>query len=302
VRRWVRGAVKGLGALLGMGAVSASVYVWLQASAFDASMAKVYDVPLPTVVLSTDPSVLARGKHLAESVSPCLTSACHGPDLGGGQPIEMGPLGNLTAPNITTILPRYSDAELARLLQHGIKRDGRSIRFMPVQDVAWLPDKDVAAVVSFLRTVPASNKPSGALSIGILGKVLDRRGQIVFDVARRIDHKDGVHARGATPTKEYGQFLAMGCQGCHGERLSGGRIPGAPSSVPIPLNLTPDATGLRDWSFEDMNRLLDTGVRKSGAKLDPFMPYEAFARFDDVERRALWTFLRSLPPTPFGNR
>jgi hypothetical protein len=214
----------------------------------------------------------------------------------------MGPLGNLTAPNITTILPRYSDAELARLLQHGIKRDGRSIRFMPVQDVAWLPDKDVAAVVSFLRTVPASNKPSGALSIGILGKVLDRRGQIVFDVARRIDHKDGVHARGATPTKEYGQFLAMGCQGCHGERLSGGRIPGAPSSVPIPLNLTPDATGLRDWSFEDMNRLLDTGVRKSGAKLDPFMPYEAFARFDDVERRALWTFLRSLPPTPFGNR
>jgi hypothetical protein len=138
--------------------------------------------------------------------------------------------------------------------------------------------------------------------IKTLGKILDRKNQIVFDVARRIDHTAGVRAKGATPTVEYGQFLAMGCQGCHGEHFSGGPLPGAPSSMAIPLNLTPHETGLRDWSFDDFNKLLNAGVRKNGKRLDPLMPYEAFGKFDDIERRALWAFLKSVPPLPFGNR
>jgi cytochrome c553 len=302
VKGWVRRAGKGVLGVFGIVAIGLGVYVFAQCSRFDASMNKVYDIPLPTVTRSTDALVIARGKHLAEAVSPCTSSACHGADLGGGSLIDMGPLGTLTAPNITRVMSSYSDGELARLVSHGVKKDGRSVRFMPVQDVAWLPDDDVAAVVSFVRTVPASDKPSGPMAIGTLGKILDRKDLVVFDVARRIDHVSGAHPKGASPTREYGQYLAMGCQGCHGEHLSGGRIPGAPSSVPIPLNLTPDATGLADWTMDDMNRLLDTGMRKNGNKLDPFMPYEAFSKLDEVERRALWAYLRSLPPTAFGNR
>jgi hypothetical protein len=132
--------------------------------------------------------------------------------------------------------------------------------------------------------------------------VLDRKDKIVFDVARHIDHAAGIRAKGATPTVEYGQFLAMGCQGCHGERFSGGPLPGAPSSMAIPLNLTPHETGLKDWSFDDFNKLLSEGVRKNGRRLDPLMPYEAFRKFDDVERHALWAFLKSVPPLSFGNR
>jgi cytochrome c553 len=302
VKGWVRRAGKGMLGVLGICAVGLGVYVFAQCSRFDASMNKVYDIPLPNVIRSTDAEVIARGKHLAESVSPCASRACHGADLGGGAPIDMGPLGTLTAPNITQVMSAYSDGELARLLSHGVKKDGRSVRFMPVQDVAWLPDDDVAAVVSFVRTVPVSDKPSGPMAIGTLGKILDRKDLVVFDVARRIDHDSHAQPKGATPTREYGQYLAMGCQGCHGEHLSGGRIPGAPSSVPIPLNLTPDGTGLADWTMEDMNRLLDTGTRKNGHKLDPFMPYEAFSKLDEVERQALWAYLRSLPPIAFGNR
>jgi hypothetical protein len=89
---------------------------------------------------------------------------------------------------------------------------------------------------------------------------------------------------------------------CHGEHLSGGPIPGAPASLPVPLNLTPDESGLRDWSYEDFDRLLTTGVRRNGQALEPFMPYESFARYDEVQKRALWSFLQSLPPTPFGQR
>jgi len=46
----------------------------------------------------------------------------------------------------------------------------------------------------------------------------------------------------------------------------------------------------------------DTGVRKNGKKLEPFMPYESFAKFDDVERRSPWAFLQSIAPTSFGQR
>jgi hypothetical protein len=277
-------------------------YAFAQTSAFDASMRKVYDIPVPTIVRSTDPDVLARGKHLAQSVAPCATRDCHGTDLGGGRPIETGPIGTLTGPNLTRLLTVYSDGELARMMRHGIKKDGRSLAFMPVQDFAWLPEDDVVAVVSYLRTVPPVDRPDGLMQIRALGKVLDRKGQMILDIARHIDHDSTVRAKAATPTVEYGQFLAMGCSGCHGEHYSGGAIPGAPPSIPIPLNLTPHETGLKGWTIEDLNRLLDTGVRKNGKKLDPFMPFEAFAKFDDVERKALWAYLESLPPVPFGQR
>lgn len=35
---------------------------------------------------------------------------------------------------------------------------------------------------------------------------------------------------------------------------------------------------------------------------DPFMPREALNAMNDVERRALWAYLRSVPPVPFGHR
>jgi hypothetical protein len=84
--------------------------------------------------------------------------------------------------------------------------------------------------------------------------------------------------------------------------LSGGPIPGAPPELPVPSNLTPDATGLKGWAFEDFQRLMEQGIRKNGKKLDPFMPIEAFGKQDEIEKRALFAWLQSLPPTPFGNR
>ena len=42
---------------------------------------------------------------------------------------------------------------------------------------------------------------------------------------------------------------------------------------------------------------LTTGVKPDEVQADPaFMPWLATAAMTDVERRALWVFLRSLPP------
>jgi hypothetical protein len=218
--------------------------------------------------------------------------------------MEMGPLGVFTGPNITTggLGAAYSDGELARLIRHGVKKDGRSVRFMPSQDVEWLPDSDIIAAVSYVRTLPAVSKPNGPVNLGTVAKVLDRVDMLPLDVARRIDHANAGKGPPPSPTKEYGSLLGRSCTGCHGEHLSGGPIPGAPPELPIPLNLTPDETGLKGWTYADFDKLLVQGVRKNGQKLNPFMPIIAYGKLDETEKQALFAFLQSLPARPKGGR
>ncbi|HNN94088.1 MAG TPA: cytochrome c [Pseudomonadota bacterium] len=293
----------GAGLVLGGAIAGIGIYAGSKVSAFNASMDHVYDIPVPSLSRSSDPAVLARGKHLAESVGACATADCHGTDLGGGKTLDMGPLGTLAGPNLSNgLLTAYSDGELARLIQYGVKRDGRSVRLMPVQDFNWLPQADLVAMISYLRSIPAVDRPNGKTEVKPLAKILDRRNEIIFDVARRTSVAKLDTAPAPSPTADYGRFLARLCMGCHGEGLGGGRIPGAPPSLPIPSNITPHETGLAGWTYEDFLTLLNTGRRKNGLALNPFMPYEAWAKFDDVEKKALWAYLQTVPPRPFGQR
>jgi hypothetical protein len=280
------------------------IYACSQASTFDASIEKVYAVPAPAVTRSTDPEVIERGKHLATAVAPCTASKCHGADLGGGETFSMGPVATISGPNISAggLGAAYTDGELARMLRHGIKKDGRSLRFMPNQDFAWLPDSDILAIVSYLRTLPPVDRANGPMSIGLLGKVLDVKGQVELDVARRIDHDKPDLAPPPSPTAAYGKYLTRLCTGCHGAGLSGGPIPGAPKSMGVPLNLTPHESGLKDWSYEDFDKTLVTGIRKNGQSLAKLMPVEAFGKMNELEKKAMWEHLKTLPPTPLGNR
>ena len=121
-------------------------------------------------------------------------------------------------------------------------------------------------------------------------------------MARRIDHQHIESAPPPAPTKEYGRFVARLCSGCHGEHFSGGPIPGAPSKLAVPLNLTPDASGLAGWTYDDFEHLIQTGTRKNGKALDPLMAVELLRNMDDTEKHALFAYLQSVPPRPFGQR
>lgn len=294
----------GLGALILVIALGAGGFVFAQVSAFNSSMEQAYDVPLPAITLSNDAAVLERGKHIAESFGGCL--GCHGDNLGGGKSEDMGPLGKITYANITTGKgghgAEYSDAELARLIRHGVKKNGKGVAFMPVQDFKWWPDEDIVAVISWIRTQPPVDGQPAVFEASPLMKVLDRLDQLPVDVARRTDHKNVVIAPAPTPTKEYGAFLASACKGCHGASLSGGPIPGAPPSMPVPLNLTPHETGIAAYELEDFKKVLRTGVRKNGKMLDPFMPITMTRNYSDLETEALFAYLKAQAPTAFGNR
>jgi mono/diheme cytochrome c family protein len=289
---------------VGVVLIAGVVYAGFSLYRFEASMKRVYAIPLPALAASTDPAVIDRGRHLAESVGGCANSDCHASDLAGGATIEVGPLGRFTAPNITPagVAAAYSDGEIARLLLHGVRRDGRSVRFMPAHEISWLPDEDVVALISYVRSVPAVAKPNGPIEIGLLAKILDRQGLLILDIARRIDHAHRETAPAPAPTALYGAYLARSCAGCHGEHLAGGKIPGAPPEVAIPANITPDATGIRDWTFADFEHLLATGLRPDGRKVNPMMPVRVINAMNETEKRAIWEYLRSQPARPFGGR
>ncbi len=239
-------------------------YLLLQVRAFNRSTARVYDVALPQVALSTDSAVVERGRHLAESLGECTT--CHGPNLGGGAVEDFGPLGSVTFPNVTTgndgRLAAYSDGELARLIKHGIKRDGRTVRFMTAQNTAWWPDQDVAALISWIRTVPPADGNPGVVSFTAMAKVLDRFNAIPVDVARRIDHANPPKAPPPAPDAQYGAFVAIGCRGCHGETLAGGPIPGAPLMRAI-LGLPRGPTAVCTLRVFALSRRRSRGYRRA---------------------------------------
>jgi hypothetical protein len=124
----VKRVVKTIGAVVALVITGLGVFVAVECARFDASLDEVYDVPVPAIARSTDPVVLARGKHLAESIAGCATTVCHGPDLGGGAPIAMGPIGVLVGPNITgaNLGAAYSDGDFARVINHGLKKASRA--------------------------------------------------------------------------------------------------------------------------------------------------------------------------------
>jgi mono/diheme cytochrome c family protein len=123
--------------------------------------------------------------------------------------------------------------------------------------------------------------------------------QFAYD---KIDHDAKRPEAEPGPTKEWGAILIRTCSGCHGETLSGGPIPGADPSWPPSRNLTPDATGLKDWKFEDFKKAVTTGERPNGEKLNPAMPYAVYKGMSEDDLHALWEYLQTVPAKPAGGR
>ena len=71
-----------------------------------------------------------------------------------------------------------------------------------------------------------------------------------------------------------------------------------PWGVSFTANLTPDKeTGLGDWTEEQFIATMRTGKHQGkGRPLLPPMPYPVVGALTDPEIKALWAYLRSLPP------
>ncbi len=279
---------------------------------------RTFDAPLPALAASDDPAVIERGRYLVYGPAHC--GSCHiAPDklaeaeagvelpLVGGFTFEL-PLGKLYAPNLTpckeTGIGRYSDGEIARVLRHGVRPDGRAVfPLMPFQN---LSDEDVVAVLSFLRAQPP-----------VRNAVPDHEYSLLGDMVRALA-LEPVGPTGVPPKQvaigdqaDYGKYLSesvANCVGCHTDRdlatgefigppYAGGlrlEALGEPGMVVVSPNLTPDPkTGrIAKWSEADFIARMRAGATVQGTH----MPWASYRLMSDSDLRAIYRHLMSVPP------
>lgn len=262
-------------------------------------------LPLETTGAAEEGELLALGERLF-LVRGCAD--CHARDLGGSIMVDDPVVGRLRGSNLTGgaggVAGAYSEADWVRAIRHGVGPDGKALLFMPSHEFFPIGDGDLSAMIAYIESAPPVDRVLPPNRLGPLAVILYSTGKMPLLPARLIDHEaDRPAAPPPGPTREYGAYLATGCVGCHGDNYSGGPIPGAPPDMPVPTNITPDRkTGIGSWSRADFLRLMREGTRPNGEQVDPFMPVEFMKEFTDTELEALWYYLRSLEPRPFGGR
>jgi mono/diheme cytochrome c family protein len=280
---------------------------------------RTFDAPYPEIAASTNPEVIERGRYLATGPAHCVD--CHAapgvprtaePHLVGGLAFEL-PIGTIYTKNITpdptTGIGRYSDKQVARLLRYGVHPSGRAV--MPFMPFANLADEDLTAIISYLRSRPPVENLVPQDSFNFLGRAAK-----AFLLEPEGPKGTPLATAPSGPTVERGEYIAnsiANCNGCHTKRsLRTGAPIGVtfaggleidshsePGKKFITPNLTPDpATGhITAWTEEQfVGRFKSGAVVHSGTP----MPWASFGNMTEDDLRALYRYLRTLPPTPAG--
>lgn len=240
------------------------------------------DVPSHPIAASDSPGAVAEGQRLA-TIRGCI--GCHGARLDGQMFANTLLLARLPSPNLSRLLPQYSDAELERAIRHGVRSTGGNLVAMPSSMFALLSDADLSAIVAFLRSMPPVDHPLPSRRIGPLA----RFGLIIgkFHVEPAVIDHAALHAA-TTPTRDriaWGRYLALtSCTECHGPDLRG-----YPDDAP---NLAVAAA----YSDSAFRAFFKTGTALGDRKLPLMseMVRERFSAFTNEEVGALHGYLKTL--------
>ncbi|MEZ4330741.1 MAG: cytochrome c [Myxococcota bacterium] len=255
--------------------------------------AAVFEVPI-------DARLLERGRHLVTEVAQC--TFCHGPDLAGRELADDPWIGRLHASNLTRgsggVGARLSDADWIAALRRGVASDGRSLLLMPSAGLARLGDRDLAAVVAYVRRVPSVDRVLPPRRVGWLTRLVVSAGLApdLISAEQAVRVEADREAIEPAPTDAYGKYLVSigGCRACHRADLGGGLHPLSLPGEPVPPDLTRRG-GLAAWSLAEFARAMREGRTPDGRRLDrAFMPWPAFSGLEEVEIEAIWRYLQSV--------
>ena len=293
MRKWIaRGAV-GLTVLVS----GAGAAFMVLADMGERKLTRRIDVPVAPVAFRGDAASIERGAYLFKSRG---CGDCHGADGAGHVVVEDGSL-LVRAPDITPapngVVAAYTPADWVRTVRHGVKPDGRPVMIMPSEDYNRFVDTDLAAVVAYVRQLPTATGAKAEIRLPMLVKALYAAG-VFKDASEKIDHS----LPPAQPVPEgvtlaHGAYVANGCIGCHGAKLDGGKIPGAPPDWPPAAKLTPGPGSALDRypTAEQFMAMLKTGKRPDGSSVSTVMPFASLKEMNEVDVRALYLHLRALP-------
>jgi mono/diheme cytochrome c family protein len=278
-----------------------------------------FDAPYPEVAASSEASVLERGRYVVRDLAGC--ASCHGDPAqraayanGADVPLSGGflfdiPPGQIYTSNLTpdteTGLGNVPDRAIARALRYGVGHDGRAL--LPFMEMQGLSDDDLQAVVSYLRRQPPVRHPVPSHQFTLLGRVVK-----ATLLAKPVGPATPPLARAPRgPSVETGRYLVESvalCWACHTARsqvtgaLTGPRFGGTtgftesddPGHSWSPPNITSDPeTGRLGRLSEDQ-----FVARFRQGRLIPRspMPWQAFSRLAEEDLRAIYRYLKSVPP------
>jgi len=300
LKRWMKVSAITLTAVVVLAGIAFATALQLG----DRKMHRRIAIDPPVVAAATDATSIERGRYLYLSRG---CADCHGVNGVGKNVVEDGGL-LIHAPNITpakgSVVTPYQAADWVRSIRHGVKPSGEPIMVMPSEDYNRLTDADLAALIGFVRQLPAAEGPGATIRFPPMVKALYGLG-LIPDAAQKIDHTlppSKPIAEGVTP--EHGAYVANACIGCHGAALSGGKIPGAPPDWPAAANLTPAPGGAmaKYPTAESFATMLRTGKRPDGSAVSTVMPFAALKAMNDTDVQAMYLHLKRLPAVPAGER
>jgi len=288
----LRRVLKGGGLLLGLLLVMALLGLLALFVLSEERLNRVYSIPPSGLQVPDDPAAVERGRVLVQTRGLC--SECHVENL-AGQFFDDGWLvGRVSIRNLTRgqggIPEDYPDEDWVRAIRHGVGRDGKALLDMPANFYNTLSDEDLGAMIAYLKSLPPVDNVVPEQRLGSLARLYLLTTPSLLP-ASLIDHQA---PRPPAPEPEvsadYGAYLATTCKFCHGPDLAGGETPGAG------LNLTPGGN-LGQWTEGGFIQAIRTGVTPDGKELDrELMPWEQIAGMSDDELKAIWLYLRTLPP------
>jgi mono/diheme cytochrome c family protein len=278
--------------------------------------------PASTEVITATPEMVKRGQYLFDNVAGCAD--CHstrdwskyaGPIIEetkgrGGDRFgpEIGLPGTFYARNITpAALADWSDGEIKRAMTAGVSRDGSALfPLMPYRAFQKMCESDIDAIITYARTLqPVKNAvpaPQYDFPLQFIVRTIPKGVELNKNCP---DPSDRV---------SYGKYLvtAAGCNDCHSQAKQGVPLPGLElaGGVTFPLptggvvrtaNLTPDETGLGDWSrarfvgrFKSMDNE-DAYPEVSPGDTNTIMPWKVYAGMTEDDLAAIYDYLRTVP-------
>lgn len=296
-----------------------------------ARLSRVYVLPDETVVIPSDEASIERGRHIFR-FRGC--EACHSrgeyldlpgsdqppsahlrspsqdvPRMEGNIYLDDPAIGQVNASNLTSgrggVAGSYKDRDWIHAIRHGIRPDGTPLLFMPSTEFYFLSDEDLGDVIAYIKSAPPVDHELARSRLSWTGRaVMTFVPAITFIPAELIPHdapRPVPPQPGITPA--YGEYLTYSCKVCHGLTMSGGPIPGFPSSWPPALNLTfGEGSSLPSWSEEGFMNTIRTGATPDGRELrSQYMPWGSYRFMNDDELKAVWIYLQSLLKKEYGN-
>jgi mono/diheme cytochrome c family protein len=270
--RWLRNGLLGFAALFLVAALVVYVVSERQAR-------RTYDAPGSPVSVPGDSASIREGERLAR-IRGC--TGCHGALLEGDVFVDEPLLARVVSPNLTIAAREYTDAELERIIRHGIRPDGRSMVVMPSGMFSVLDDADLGRVIAYVRSVPPVPGHPREVRIGPLARLMFALGKVkpaAADVSRAAA-LSASYPSGHDPMARGAYLARTACTECHGFDLRGG-------------DKAPDLRIAAGYSRDAFTHLMRTGKGLGDREL-PLMSRVArrrFSHFTDNEIGALHDYL-----------